>query len=116
MNKLKNKNIYRIVCNSDELENIVLTQLKGHVFHVTSLKGYRGIKKDKKITNNRTGRFSFSYPQSETSYGRKKSYVCLFDLRNIEDEIIKEELYKFYFLNPVSANNRPIFGSVKHFV
>ena len=36
----------------------------------------------------------------ENSYGRKRGYVCLFDLRDKNRSIIDEALLKFYFLNP----------------
>jgi len=87
----------------------ILPLLKGHVFHVTTEEGYQGIMKDGMVKNNRNCEFPYSYGQSKNSYGRKRGYVCLFDLRDASDEIIKESLRKFSFLNPEKALDNPFF-------
>ena len=68
-----------------------------------------GIQRDNKISNNQAKKFPLSFPRSENSYGRQRGYICLFDLRSVGDEIIKQELRKYYFLNPESVKNNPIF-------
>ncbi|MBU0478184.1 hypothetical protein KKC91_06420 [bacterium] len=107
-NIVKNKTI-QISCPSKHLEEIILPFLKGNVFHVTTLESFEGIKKENKIVNNKDKSFSFSYPQSENSHGRKQGWICLFDLRTVTNEQIDESLLRYYFLNPVSASDSPIF-------
>lgn len=103
------KKLNTILCKSDDLEKNILPLLKGYVFHVTSIEGFKGIQRDKEISNNKTKKFSLSFPQSENNYGRKRGFVCLFDLRIVDDKIIKQELDKYYFLNPRSTKNNPVF-------
>ena len=81
----------------------------GKVFHVTSYESYYGILRDGIIKPNKEGEFNFTWPQSEISYGRKRGYVCLFDLRNKSNDIIEEALMKFNFLNPFYSQNRAVF-------
>lgn len=98
-----------IKCKTDELRKKVLPQLRDTVFHVTSARNYEGILNDQRIEPNINGRFPYTFPQSEKSYGAKRGYICLFDLRNKADAVIDEGLRKFYFLNPNSAQNVPVF-------
>lgn len=104
------KNNYKIIkCDSSDLENILLPILIGRVFHVTSVQGYKGIRKEGKIRHNRNERFQFTFGQSKASYGRRRGRVCLFDLRNVTDEELEDALCKYYFPNPTFANDNPIF-------
>ena len=48
-------------------------------------------------------------PTSQRSYTRTKGWVSLFDLRGTSEEDIKAALGNFYFLNPSSTGNNPIF-------
>ncbi len=99
----------RLAIPAAELEVTLLPRLIGPVFHVTSWKGYEGILKSGAILSNQDGRFGFTFPQSENSFGRQRGYVCLFDLRSVPGEDLKLALRKFYFLNPHWCDDRPVF-------
>jgi len=71
-----------IESQSSRLESDILPLLKNEVFHVTSIENFQQILKDGKVISNADKKFKYSYPQSENSYGRKRGYICLFDLRN----------------------------------
>ena len=83
-----------------QLKEELLPLLLGKVFHVTSSKGYKGIIEEGAIKHNRDEKFDFTFSQSKGSYGRKRGYVCLFNLKDVSGENIKEALYRYYFLNP----------------
>lgn len=102
---------------AEELEERLLPILRGLVFHVTSRLGYEGIVAEGAILSNRDGRLGNTFPQSASSYGRKRGCVCLFDLRDVSDEHLfgydrngtVGALDKFYFLNPGPFANNPFF-------
>ena len=98
-----------IECEKSNLRGKVLPLLMGKVFHVTSFKSYYVILRDGMIKTNKERDFKFTFPQSEISYGRKRGYVCLFDLREKSNDIIEEALGRFYFLNPPYSQNKPVF-------
>jgi hypothetical protein len=98
-----------IICEKNKLNGKILPLLKGKVFHVTSLEAYKEIVRDGMIVSNIEGQFRYTFPQSAISYGRKRGYVCLFDLRNKSNKVIEEALWKYYFLNPPFCQNKPVF-------
>lgn len=94
---------------SDELHEKLLPQFVGKVFHVTTVHGIKRILKSGSIKNNKNRDFELTYPQSGNSYGRKRGYTCFVDLRGVLEEELKLALDKYYFLNPKSCNDNPIF-------
>jgi hypothetical protein len=78
---------------------VVLDSLRGQVFHLTTLESYRDIKLAGEISNNQAGTFRIN-TGSLSSYGRLHSYVCLFDLRHDDPDIIQKSLDCYYFLGP----------------
>jgi len=82
------------------LKEELLPLLFGKVFHVTTKDAYFSIMDEKIIRNNMEGKYEFAASQSKNSYGRKRGYVCLFDLRSATTEQIDHALDNFYFLNP----------------
>ena len=66
----------------------ILDQLRGNVFHVTSENSLSSIRQQGYIATNETGLLDtpFGFP---SSYGRRKGYVCLFDLRGKSDADIQ---------------------------
>ncbi len=90
--------IKSLTCEYPKLEEDILPLLKGKVFHVTSLKSFNGIVNDGMIKHNANNDYEFSFGQSRNSYGRRRRCICLFDLRNKSDKLIKDALYRFYFL------------------
>jgi hypothetical protein len=102
-------NIQRLSIPATDLEDRLLPELLGSVFHVTSRSGYEGIMETGAILNNRDNRFKYTYPQSADNFGRKRGWVCLFDLRDVPDEELEWALKKLYFLNPGYCQDNPIF-------
>jgi len=91
------------------LEKELLPLLLGKVFHVTTKDACSAIMAEKTIKNNMKGDYKFRFPQSENSYGRKRGYICLFDLRSATTQQIQDALMKFYFLNPFRNKSDPYF-------
>lgn len=71
-----------------DFTDTLLDRLRGHVFHVTSLSSFRKIQTDGFIDTNEKSQYKtpFGFP---SSYGRRKGYVCLFDLREKSNEDIR---------------------------
>jgi len=82
-----------------ELEKELLPQLRETVFHVTSGNGLTKILAEKKILPNINNCFEFSHLQSKNSFGIKRDYVCLFDLRDITKQTLEQTLDYQYFLS-----------------
>lgn len=79
---------------------VLLSKLKGQVFHVTSQEAYSQIIADGEISNNKSGRFQLN-TGSKNSFGHFHGYVCLFDLRNDTQEIVEKSLHCGYeYLGP----------------
>lgn len=93
----------------EDLRDRLLPRLIGTVFHVTSGENWPSIRKLGKVASNRAGKHGFTFPQSEKSYGRRRGYVCLFDLRIKSPEQIQDTLDKFYFLNCHKFDNHSVF-------
>jgi hypothetical protein len=107
------KKITYIDIQSSRLESDILPLLKNEVFHVTSVENLCQILKDGKVISNADKKFKYSYSQSENSYGRKRGYICLFDLRNKEEDIIYDTLDKYYFLHPTQFQNKVVYLILK---
>jgi hypothetical protein len=78
----------------------VLPLLRNKIFHVTSADKLNLIEKQGIIKPNAAGLLGLTFSQSAYSYGRRRGYVCLFDLRNKSKETIEHALDGFYFLAP----------------
>ena len=104
--ELKIKNLS---CHESQLRELILPILRGKVFHVTNHSGLKGIAKDGLIRNNKNEDFPYSYPQSARSHARARGRVSLFDLRTTSGDQLETTLSNFYFLNPPSSEDNPIF-------
>ncbi|MFT4578867.1 MAG: hypothetical protein ACI9UO_001693 [Nitrospinales bacterium] len=82
-----------------ELQKELLPQLRETVFHVTSGSGLKKILAEKKILPNINNCFEYSHLQSKNSFGIKKGYVCLFDLRDKTAQTLEQTLDYQYFLS-----------------
>jgi len=96
--------IYRLAVPGDELEDVVLSLLRGRVFHATSPSALAGIIKEGHVRSNADARFRFTKPQSEKNYGRRNGMPCLFDLRRVSALQLAEALPKLYFVNLFSGH------------
>lgn len=100
--------VERVSVKRSDLEPVVLPRLIDAVFHVTSAPAFSEIKASGIVFSNQDRRFQFTFPQSENNYGRHRGYVCLFDLRDIPEDTVRDVLsVKFNFLKPASAD--PVF-------
>jgi hypothetical protein len=100
-------NIEHLRVKRSDLKEVVLPRLRGRVFHVTTPSAFEGIRTDEQVHSNVDERHAFTYPQSKNNWGRNQGYVCLFDLRDVSEENLKDALMKFYFLKPSRAD--PVF-------
>ena len=83
--------------HDNELREKLLPVLKDEIFHVTSYSRFEKIEEAGFIKSNVNGELGYTYTQSENSYGRKRGYICLFDLRRKTEEEIQHGLDCFYF-------------------
>ncbi|GEM_PF-1269261 len=84
---------------SIDKKDLLLDRLLGRVFHLTTRTAYREIQLAGYISDNQSGCFPIN-TGSTNSYGRLHGYVCLFDLRNDNPEIIQSTLDCYDFLSP----------------
>ena len=70
----------------NDLETLLLPQLVSEVFHVTKVESYESILEKGYIDQNSKG----SYPRNweYNCYGSQRGFVCLFDLRDVQTEVI----------------------------
>jgi hypothetical protein len=92
----------------DELKKKLLPILKEKVFHVTSFTRFEKIEDSGFIKSNSSGEFGFTYSVSENSYGRKRGYICLFDLRNKTEAEIDNGLECIYFLGARELGDKQV--------
>jgi hypothetical protein len=88
----------KIDCKYCELEEIVFPLLRGRVFHVTTKDTFHELIGNGGIRSNQQGLFAFALGQPGNSYGRKRGWVSLFDLRTGEDADVKQALIGYFFL------------------
>ena len=88
-----------------DLPSQILPPLQETVFHVTREASLIGIRQDGYVDTNRDGRYEtpFGFP---SSYGRRKGYVCLFDLRDKTDEDVQFGQDCLSFTQPVALGHR----------
>jgi len=98
-----------VVVQRSKLGTELLQRSIGNVFHVTSREGLAGIEATGAILANEDGSLGDTFPQSKRSYFRSQGCVCLFDLRHVSEEELKNALDKYYFLNPHHVHDNPVF-------
>jgi len=101
--------IHEMKLHESNLLRDLLPLLRDRIFHVTSHRAFRKIIKCGEIRSNNYGEFPFTFPQSENNYGRKRGYVCLFDLCGKSDNELQNALDCFFFLGPRQLGNKPVF-------
>lgn len=85
--------------NEQAYDDEVMYHLGGTVFHLTTAKAYRNIRKTKAICSNANGQFPVN-TASENSFGRCRGWVCLFDFRGKTDAEIEDGRLRYNFLGP----------------
>jgi len=97
-----------------DLRTSLLPRLRDQVFHVTTAPAFGRILSMGVVLSNRNEQLPYTFPQSEVSFGRRRGYVCLFDLRRASDDAVSWALDCFYFLDPGSSQRQdPVFLFVK---
>lgn len=104
--EIEEYNLYK-----SELENKILPLLVQKVFHYTRYSSYLRIFEDGFIDTNQNGKYGFNW--SENSYGRKRGYICLFDLRNTTEKILNNALECFNFLGNHAFGNKFVYLILK---
>jgi hypothetical protein len=99
----------KITIRRDDLASVLLPILRGTVFHVTSDSAFEQIEATGIVYANAEGEFPFTFPQSASGFGRRRGYVCLFDLREATDDQLRHALDGYYFLNPFGRKQNPAF-------
>jgi hypothetical protein len=87
-----------LICEDGETESL-RAMLKGHVFHLTTAAAFAEIEREGKVLHNRENRFALN-TSSERSFGRLMGYVCLFDLRHHNQDVLDEIQGNYNFLGP----------------
>lgn len=84
----------------EDLQESLLPYLEGLIFHYTTQDAYRKILADGRIKHNKDNKFELG-ASSGNSYGRKRGYICVFNLKEIDREVINHSLlYHYNFLEP----------------
>ena len=111
----KDLKIDHIECEYKKLRETLLPRLYGKVFHVTSPEGYKGIIENREIKNNNNKEVAFPFANSERSYGRKKGWICLYDLREVpeKDREIGFDRGRFFRLDYFKYNPYYLFINEK---
>jgi hypothetical protein len=91
----------RIDCEASDLEHTLLPLLRGQVFHMTNEEKFSDICRSGRIYSQEQPRFVFAPGQTETTYGRKRGWVSLFDFNDKRDKDIKEALVRHWFFRTV---------------
>ena len=87
----------RIDCEASDLEHTLLPLLRGQVFHMTNEEKFNDICRSGWIYSQEQAQFVFAPGQTETTYGRKRGWVSLFDFNDKKDKDIKEALIRHWF-------------------
>jgi hypothetical protein len=90
--------IHTFTFKENEVSRVFLPKLLGTVFHFTTSEGWERIQACGYVDPNRSGRYEATSVHSEESLGRHLGAVCLFDLRNKSEDILREDLILYdYF-------------------
>jgi hypothetical protein len=77
--------------DADHLRAVLLPRLRDRVFHVTSQENFEKIREAGAILHNRDERFPLN-AASEASFGRRRGWVCLFDLCGCAKKVLDRTL------------------------
>ena len=105
--------IKKLVYNKNNYRDKLLNELRYSIFHLTNYTNFKNIQKDGVIFNNKDKILPLN-TSSEGSFGRRKGWICLFNLIDCSNKIIKDELIKYNFLdsqviNSPRFNDNPIY-------
>ena len=86
----------RIDCEAADLEHTLLPLLRGQVFYMTNEENFNHICRSGWIYGEEQAQFVLAPGQAQTTYGRKRGWVSLFDFSD-KDKDIKEALIRHWF-------------------
>jgi hypothetical protein len=86
----------KIDCEASDLEYTLMPILRGRVFHMTKEEKLNDICRSGWIYSQQQAQFVFA-GKTETTYGRKRGWVGLFDFRDKQDKDIKDALIRHWF-------------------
>lgn len=92
-----------------EIEQMMLPLLRGRVFHVTKTESFEDIRRSGWIYCKQQAQLAFTPRQPENSYGRKRGWVSLYDLRDPSDVEIKEALIRYWFLRTIGDESTHVY-------
>ena len=99
----------KIDCSYFDVVQVLFPLLCGRVFHVTTEEKFTDICRSGWIYSKEQTQFILTPGQSETTYGRKRGWVSLYDLSNTEDADIKEALIRYWFFRTLRAGRTDVF-------
>ena len=94
---------HELVVDERELPKVLLPQLVGRVFHVTSGSAYQEIQRLGRVETNQAGEREFTFAFSGVSYFRRRGCVSVCDLRFLNAEAREEARLKYNFVRPTLA-------------
>lgn len=99
----------KIDSTSNDIKTRLNPLIMGHVFHITKYDSYKSIIDDGFLYPNINNKYKFTTLQSEKSYGNKKGYICLIDLRFPNEKTIEQSIDKYYFYAPFYDTKKYVF-------
>src|SRR5947209_845585 len=98
-----------IEIDAEHFESRATDVLNGKVFHVTAAHYLPDIVSSGSILPNSDGQRPSLFPQSQNSYGVKRGFICLFDFRAGNPEMIREAFDHFLHSAVRKLAHRPTF-------
>lgn len=99
----------KIDCSYFDVVQVLFPLLCGRVFHVTTEKKFTDICRSGWIYSKEQTQFVLTPGQSETTYGRKRGWVSLYDLSYTEHTDIKEALIRYWFFRTLRAGRTDVY-------
>jgi hypothetical protein len=95
----------KIECGHSEIDRVLIPLLRGRLFHVTKTEAFEDICRRGLISSSPPTSIALTYRELENSYGRKRSWVSLYDLSDPTDGQIKEALIHYWFIQALRNEN-----------
>lgn len=99
----------KIDCNYFDVVQVLFPLLRGRVFHVTTEEKFNDICRSGLISSKEQTQFVLTPGQTETTYGRKRGWVSLYDLSYTEHTDIKEALIRYWFFRTLRAGRTDVY-------
>lgn len=99
----------KIDCSYFDVVQVLFPLLCGRVFHVTTAEKFNEICRSGWIYSKEQTQFALTPGQSETTYGRKRGWVSLYDLSYTEHTDIKEALIRYWFFRTLRPGRTDVY-------